>query len=127
VKAFKITEANDGMLRVTVEGEDPFYVKPSEGLSREEAIDETANLVMSRNTRKHLNMLSDSLAIADELLSELASERAAAPPAIAEALISLFTPKRFSDAQLGDMQEIFEANVKRYGPKRANPPKERRA
>jgi hypothetical protein len=35
-------------------------------------------------------------------------------------LVALFTPKRFAEAQLGDMQEIFEANVERFGLQRAN-------
>ena len=38
---------------------------------------------------------------------------------MAEAFLSIFMPKRFSEAQLGDMQEIFEANVERHGLSRA--------
>lgn len=37
------------------------------------------------------------------------------PPAWGEALIALLAPKRHVEAQLGDMQEVFERNKANYG------------
>jgi hypothetical protein len=41
------------------------------------------------------------------------------PPWLAENLFSAFAPKKSADAQLGDLQEIFQENVKRFGLERA--------
>jgi hypothetical protein len=38
---------------------------------------------------------------------------------LAENLFSAFAPKKSADAQLGDLQEIFQENVKRFGLQRA--------
>jgi hypothetical protein len=42
-----------------------------------------------------------------------------APPRFAEFLFSLLAPKKSVDVQLGDLQEIFEGNVDRFGVRRA--------
>jgi hypothetical protein len=41
------------------------------------------------------------------------------PPALAETVLALLTPKRTVDAQIGDMQEMFIKNVERFGLGRA--------
>jgi hypothetical protein len=43
----------------------------------------------------------------------------ASPPALAEMFISMLAPKNSAQAQLGDLQEMFEANVERLGEREA--------
>jgi hypothetical protein len=54
----------------------------------------------------------------DDCLATL-RRQTAPPPQLAESLISLLAPKKSADAQLGDLQEIFQENVKRFGLERA--------
>jgi hypothetical protein len=120
VKPFKIKHIENDRYLVLVEGEEkPLHFEVGGNLPRDQAIRKISYIILSRQTRKHLDSLSASIARADEILIQLAQDKTTAPPAIAEALISMFAPKRFSDAQLGDMQEIFETNVKRHGSQRA--------
>jgi hypothetical protein len=42
-----------------------------------------------------------------------------APPLLAELFISFLVPKNSAQAQLGDLQEMFQKNAARYGERRA--------
>jgi hypothetical protein len=60
--------------------------------------------------------LEDAIRAHDAGHAALGSEN---PPVIAEFLFSWLAPKRVLQAQLGDLREIFELNVARFGKSRA--------
>jgi hypothetical protein len=46
-------------------------------------------------------------------------QKSASPPPLAELLVSFLAPKNSAQAQLGDLQEMFETNVSRLGEQHA--------
>jgi hypothetical protein len=121
---YVITESGDGRISVTIEGEPhPIYFNDLRHLPRAIMLKEVGAAVRLIQVKRQYEDATTTIAQANEVLSEMAETEAVnsrpLPPAIAEALIGLFAQEQFADAQLGDMQEIFEANVTRVGLQRA--------
>jgi hypothetical protein len=70
-----------------------------------------------RRSVERLTRRAEEMALAFEAADEAPTP--ANPPAVAEALIQLFSPKRSVENMLGDMQELFETDKARFGIKRA--------
>ena len=74
---------------------------------------------------KELRVRDEAVALRDRLASmEVQAEAIlnvyrGKPPQFAEFLLSLLAPKNSVESQLGDMQEVFEDQVKRFGLGRA--------
>jgi hypothetical protein len=118
---YECTELPGGVIRVTLEDGEEFLF-PGEGDKHRE-FREIQLLVESRMLQKKRTLIAEAaLRQTDAVLRELAATALHpedVPPVLGEALISLLTPKQFAQAQLGDMQEMFEGNVRRFGLKRA--------
>jgi hypothetical protein len=120
--SFKITKLGNGSISVLVEGEEhPFLFSDMKHLPHAIMLKEVKAAVTVIKGQRELKELAATLEQANEILSDMteATDSSPPPPVIAEAMISLFTPKHFADAQLGDMQEIFVANAQRFGLRRA--------
>ena len=114
-------EEGPGRVRVIVRGiAHPLYVD-SAGLSDIELTTRIMRVVETRLVQEEFKQTKIALERVEKALLSFKQPvpSTIAPPAMAEAFLSIFMPKRFSEAQLGDMQEIFEANVERHGLSRA--------
>ncbi len=69
-----------------------------------------------RTRIEQLNLKARELLIPEE---EAYATAPPAPPPFAELLISALAPKNTAQAQLGDLQEIFQKNAARFGEKQA--------
>jgi hypothetical protein len=121
---FVITESGDGRICVTIEDEaHPIYFDDLRHLPRAIMLKEITAAVHLIRTKRRYENVAATVVEASEILSHTAATEVTnsrpLPPAIAQTLIALFAQERFADAQLGDMQEIFETNVKRHGLQRA--------
>lgn len=120
--SWESSEEAPGRVRVVVEGyPHPFYID-STGLSDKEVTMRIMLVVETHLAQRFYKKTVSKLHHAEQAvraLDEQATPPTVAPPALAEAFISIFMPRRFSEAQLGDMQEIFEANAIRHGLSRA--------
>jgi hypothetical protein len=119
--SWEATKDERGRVCVRVKGcPHPLYVDGS-GLSDKDLTRRIVGVVETHFAQEQLKKTKAALTRVEGLLRSQteAESPITSPPAIAEALISMFSAKRFSESQLGDMQEIFDNNVKRFGPKRA--------
>jgi len=67
----------------------------------------------------HKATVAPVLSVTVETVEQADRAKPVAPPAFAELVMSLLAPKNSAQAQLGDLQEIFEANVDRLGERQA--------
>jgi hypothetical protein len=112
-----IEHMKDRFIHVRIDDEDDFVIK----LTNEESVEPTLMRKRVLEVHKARQALRSSLHstvhLFDKLLVE--EERQPSPPAVAEALMQLLGPKRSINAQLGDLQEMFNTDILRFGDRRA--------
>lgn len=114
----KTEKLENGRLRITVEGRrNPIYFDSFQDMSSSENL----KLEVLLNTElERLRFDIGRILRSTHWRPDAAKEvRTKSPPRLAENLFSAFAPKKSADAQLGDLQEIFQENVKRFGLERA--------
>jgi hypothetical protein len=86
------------------------------GASREKQL--RLAYLMAETAAQH-RLLSQRIRAAQERIDALSKEAPVEPPRLAEHLVSFLAPKNTAQALLGDMQEIFQKNLRRLGEKEA--------
>lgn len=122
------TKLSNGDVSVQMHDESrPFNISGIGHLSDYEIIDEIQKVIKFRTVRTELTNLDRTLLSAHNAINDMRKKplvasrgKLASPPALGEALISLFAPKKFVKAQLGDLQEMFETNQIKFGADRAS-------
>ncbi len=70
--------------------------------------------------RRGLHVAPSGLLLRDKTTKiEVRAEHTVAPPQVAELIIACLAPKNSAQAQLGDLQEMFEKNAARLGERQA--------
>ena len=70
--------------------------------------------LMAETAAQH-RLLSQRIRAAQERIDAISKETPIAPPRLAEHFVSFLAPKNTAQALLGDMQEMFQKNVRRLG------------
>jgi hypothetical protein len=120
IEVKSIIEIN-GMQVTTVEVDDKLFEIPANGPETDAELSARVHQQL-RNALAQKTRTGSAFGKLVEFSLEFASWEmriTPSPPRLAEFLFSLFASKKTVDAQLGDLQEVFDHNVERYGVARA--------
>jgi hypothetical protein len=132
-QALTLVDYNDSIIRVAITSEngEAEYLQldleglPPAGAGRQAAIEDAIQRYFTERTfrdqHKALTARIAELKAKTDVLAAKAAETEthSSPPFLAELLIAHLAPKNSAQAQLGDLQEMFEKNVARIGERQA--------
>jgi hypothetical protein len=122
VKQWEAVELEDGRIRIRIEGKgDDLFVAGPPGSGKIAAVQRLLEELGAYSENGQIRMAHavvqvqvDTLAAKENIQSKTSS-----PPLFAEMFLSFLAPKNSAQAQLGDLQEMFEKNAERFGEKQA--------